>query len=282
MASAISESKLAERLARPSGGIPTGNATEDLAQFICNQPSEGPSQESSSKAPKDLSAFELPSVKPSELFTFGQKPDLGEPGFDDDGELGAKVGEILHALFEGYRDWVNNQGDFVQELVSQVSNLDSVKNYHLNVFVFSDKKSQFFFTNPCWIVIDDEAWFGLLDKSYQLVIFQSGWFSRHGDPGWCNWGYSWWYNTDEGDCGHYEYDEHNQVAIIRDGSIYDSSKATSAAYVYGTWDEYDFPTIKPMLMDNSTTPTWETEYMESNWGNDVIWCGRGNGYHKSN
>ncbi|KAK6501551.1 hypothetical protein TWF481_009387 [Arthrobotrys musiformis] len=266
----------------PSGPTPRALARGDQSGSVRRYIYKPSPEEEASVEPvvRERPTIDLASIDLSSLQLFkkseglGSKLEGGGPRWGDDGELGEALGKVLSFLWQTYTEWRDSQGDFVQGVVDGLQESDYVKNNNLNVFVFANDNSQFFFTNWWESVIDDTAWFGILDKSYRVVVFETGWFARYGQGGYNNWCYGWWVTNPQWE---HEWDDGDgRVAITYIGRTHNSSdKVPTAWQIYNTWDNESFPDIKPLLMQCNSTASWETTWMQSIWNSSAIHYGKG-------
>ncbi|KAK6519438.1 hypothetical protein TWF281_003272 [Arthrobotrys megalospora] len=232
--------------------------------FKCTHPPEDISEESSTKVVKKRPTIDLASINVSPSDLFKQRFDIdprGGSGAKESGKIGAEIGKILYELWQSYEDWVDNQGDFVQSLLDSILDNDEVINARRSVMIFAEDRAEFFFVNATYYDVDDSAWFGILDKTYHIAVFEAGWFVRHGSGGWSNWGYGWWGSGDQ-----YEKDDGQRVAITYTGDTYDYCPYSAHAILdYDRTSNHDIAGIRPMVMESSSVAPWDTWWIYGAW-----------------
>ncbi|KAK6533485.1 hypothetical protein TWF694_002424 [Orbilia ellipsospora] len=162
-------------------------------------------------------------------------------------EVEKAVGRVLKSLLESYKEWADDEDSFVKNTMSGVIAEKYVSDNELNVFVFHSNLSGFFFTNAYAYRVDDTAWYGILDKSYLVVVFESCWFKRYGPGGFANWGYTWWGGS------WYEYNENDSTMITYKHYPKSAKEIWQEYWNTTTKDGEDLYELQDHLVANSST-----------------------------
>ncbi|KAK6507648.1 hypothetical protein TWF481_006074 [Arthrobotrys musiformis] len=172
----------------------------------------------------------------------------GDHGGWKSGETGAKIGAIARELWDSFADWEKRKEEFPRSLTDVLCE----KYPGWNVVVFHDQCSEYYFVNGAHEHIELEGGPFRTSFGYEVWVFESGYFCRHGAGGWKNWA-----------CKGYLYSPGSESRVIFTNA-YGSARAI--------WDEIMDENVhmnKPLLQQrcNENARRFTYPYWDSHeWG----------------